>query len=98
MITEAEARNLAMEKILRDWTIKNAEPVIIDEITIEKDFGWVFFYDSSRFLETKEFSDTLLGNAPIIVNKFDCSTHYTGTANETEYYIAEYENSLKSHS
>ena len=84
-----------MKKILGNWNIEDDEPVILDEFTIEKDFGWVFFYQAHRFIETEIFSYCLAGNAPIIVNKFDGSSHYTGTALETEHYIAEYENNLK---
>lgn len=73
MIIKEEARKLALEKILWNWNIENDEPVIFDEFTIEKDFGWVFFYNSRKFVETEEFSYCLAGNAPIIVNRFDGS-------------------------
>jgi Immunity protein 35 len=96
MMNSEQAKELAVTKILQDWNIENDEPVILDEFTIEKDFGWVFFYDSHKFIETKETSYRIFGNAPVIVNRFDGSTHYTGTARETEYYIAEYETSLRS--
>lgn len=96
MITQQEARKRAMQKILQNWNVENDEPFIFDESTIEKDFGWVFFYDSRRFIETEEFSYCLAGNAPIIVNRFDGSAHFTGTAYDTEQYITEYEKNLKS--
>ena len=95
MITKEEARNLVDAEILKDWRVENDVPIIIDEITIERDFGWVFFYDSRRYLETKEFGYMLVGNAPIIVNKFDATLHYTGTAYNIDYYIAEYERKMK---
>jgi len=95
MIAEKEAREMVMGEILRNWTIENDEPVILDELTIEKDFGWIFFYNSRKFIETEEFSYTILGNAPIIINKFDGSLHYTGTAYEVEHYITEYESNLQ---
>ena len=84
-----------MEEILRSWSIENDEPVILDELTIEKDFGWGFFYNSRKFVKTEEFSYMILGNAPIIVNKFDSSLHHTGTTYATEHYITEYEINLK---
>lgn len=83
-----------MEHILQNWNIKGDEPIILDEHTIEKEYGWVFFYSSQKYEETNNFSDALAGNAPIIVNKFDHSIHITGTAFETEHYIAEYEANL----
>ena len=95
MIDKEEARDLAMEKILADWNVENDEPVILDKYTIEKDFGWVFFYSSRKYQETRIISYALAGNAPIIVNKFDSSLYLTGTAQETEYYINKYEAILK---
>jgi hypothetical protein len=94
MINKEKARSLVLEKILNDWNIENDEPVILDEYTIEKDYGWLFFYNSRRFLETEEFKYMIAGNAPMIVNKHHSSLHITGTARETEYYIADYENNL----
>jgi len=76
-------------------SLVNDELVIIDEDTIEKDFGWIFFYQSKKFLETENFSYHLAGNAPYIVNRFDGSFQITGTANEIEYYINDYEKSLE---
>lgn len=67
-------------------------PLIIRrDLTIERPFGWVFFYDSKRHVETGDFRDALLGNAPLIVDRRDGSVHITGTANTVDYYIAEYE-------
>lgn len=68
--------------------------VILDEHTIERSWGWVFFYNSRKYVETNEFEHALLGNAPYIVNRFDGSMHVTGTARPTEHYIAEYESQI----
>lgn len=93
-LSREEARELVWHDILSRWNIEGDEPVILDEFTIEKDFGWVFFYQSRKYIETKNFRFQLAGNAPIIVNKFDGSLNYTGTAYETDHYIKEYENQL----
>ena len=68
--------------------------VILDEHTIEKRWGWVFFYDSRKHQETGDFKYAIAGNAPIIVNRFDGSLHVTGKASPTEDYIVEYEAQL----
>jgi hypothetical protein len=44
-------------------------PKIIDEHTIDMKQGWIFFYDSQEFLETKDFSYAIAGNGPIAVAK-----------------------------
>jgi hypothetical protein len=95
MINRDKAKGLAMERILQ-WRPVGYEPVIVDEDTIERDFGWVFFWTSREYLETQDYHYALAGNCPIIVNKFDGSTHVTGSAHASEYYIKEYEDSLKS--
>jgi hypothetical protein len=79
MIDKETARRLALERLAQSWNIADAHPVILDEATIERDFCWVFFYDSSRHIETGDLSDALAGNAPIIVNKHDGSLHVIGT-------------------
>jgi hypothetical protein len=94
MLNKEKARELAMTRILQ-WKHEGYEPVIIDEETIERPFGWIFFWTSREYIETQDYHYALAGNCPIIVNRFDGSTHVTGTARDTEYYIAEYENDLK---
>ena len=91
MITKDEARTLEFAELSKTWGIEDDEPVIIDEHTIERAFGWVFFYDSLRHQQTQSLGDSLAGNAPVIVNRFDGLLHYPGTALPTEEYIRAYE-------
>ena len=66
--------------------------VILDDATIEQDFGWVFFYQSRQFLQTREPTAKLAGNAPYIVDRHTGALHVTGTARPLEYYISQYAN------
>ena len=95
MIDHEEARKLVIGFINanRRRTEEEAddETVVMDDLTIEKEYGWVFFYNSRRYLETGDMNYALGGNAPIIVEKEDGSLYPTGTAEETEYYIKRYE-------
>ena len=68
-------------------------PVILDKDTIERDFGWVFFYESQEFLNSGDERDRLSSNAPIIVDRRDGSTYPTGTDEPIETYIEAYEKS-----
>ena len=68
----------------------NGEVVILEEHTIETDFGWVFFYQTKRWVETGDMMDGLVGNAPFIIDRRDGSIHVTGTARPTQYYIENY--------
>jgi len=65
--------------------------VLLEDKTIERSFGWVFFYDSRKFLDTHDRLHALLGNAPLIVDRRDGSVHLTGTARPIQFYIERYE-------
>jgi hypothetical protein len=67
------------------------ELVLLTHLTVEFGSGWVFFYDSRRYIESGSISDALAGNAPLIVSKGDGSVHVTGTAHPIEHYIREFE-------
>ncbi|QDS99444.1 hypothetical protein HG15A2_27670 [Adhaeretor mobilis] len=68
----------------------SGELAILDEHTLEVACGWVFFYQSKRFLQTNEIGDALAGNAPILVDSRDDSMHITGTARRVDYYVQNY--------
>lgn len=68
--------------------------VVLEELTIEREWGWVFFYQSSEYIETQNFNSQLVGNAPYIVNKLSRELIETGTAFSIEYYINEYEKQI----
>lgn len=59
--------------------------------TIEKSYGWVFFYNTRRFLETGEFLARLGGNAPILIEKATGTVYVMGTAHPVQYYLDDYE-------
>lgn len=100
MIDQATARRIAAEYIqegkpqlsgsLEGKLAPSFTPVIVDSATLEREFGWVFFYDSEEHQTTGDFRSALLGNAPIIVDREDGSIHATGTAKPVEFYIEEY--------
>ncbi|QBK03740.1 hypothetical protein DW355_02200 [Hylemonella gracilis] len=60
------------------------------------DFGWVYRYNTKAFIETGDFSYTLVGNAPLIVDKIDGGLYVTGTARPLEYYIAQFRVGIRS--
>ncbi len=56
----------------------------------EQDFGWVYIYNSMEFAETGDFLYSLVGNAPVIVDRQDGKLYATGTAKPVEHYLAEF--------
>lgn len=57
---------------------------LFSEQTLEREFGWVFFYG------THNPSVQIAGNAPFIVDRRDGSVHMTGTAHPIEEYLQSY--------
>lgn len=78
------------EKLAAAWVdIVTAGAAVLDlALTMDKPYGWVFFYVSS------DLNDHLGGNAPIIIDRCDCEIRVTGTARPVDYYIRIYERSL----
>ena len=58
-------------------------------------FGWVFFYDTKAYADTRDPLQSSVGNAPIIVDEDTGQIHVTGTASPVEHYIAIYERHRK---
>jgi hypothetical protein len=67
------------------------EWVILDAHTIERRWGWVFFYDSRRHRETGDVRLAVAGNAPYFVRRTDGVVFVTGTAYPIERYIGDFE-------
>lgn len=65
--------------------------VILHGHTLEKPWGWVFFYTSKQFHETGDSRFALAGNAPYIVERETGRLIQTGTALPLDEYIANYE-------
>ncbi len=94
-MNKSEAQKL-VEEVLAKETAKNnsLECVVLVNETIEKEWGWVFFYQNKKYLETGDFRDMLGGNAPYIVNRTTGNIIETGTAQSIKEYISEYEQTL----
>ena len=93
MLTISEAQAIvenAMSALMPD----DEEWVIVDDYTIEKPWGWVFFYNSREYVSTGDPQYQLIGNAPYIVNKATGELADTGTAEDIEVYISRYEATL----
>ena len=93
MICRDEAR-ARVEQVLACWSdgpVAGDSLVILDECTLEKPWGWVFFYTSKQFHETGDSRFALAGNAPHIVERETGRLIQTGTALPLDEYIANYE-------
>ena len=86
---------LDAQKIVQQWIDTRAGEmkgeVVIEEFTIDKPYGWVFFFNRRRFLETRKATDGLAGNGPIIVEKENGALHAFGSAKDPQAYIEEFD-------
>ena len=90
-IDEAQALVYAIVNEPDPYSPDRPELVILEDATIETDWGWIFFYQSSEYLNSGVFGDQVAGNAPYIVDRLTGSATATGTAFPIEHYIEEYE-------
>jgi hypothetical protein len=69
-----------------------AEPIeLVIVETMERPWGWVFFYDSEAHVRSGAFDDMIAGNGPILVERESGRLFLTGTAESTEHYITLFE-------
>lgn len=69
------------------------ELVILDEHTIERPWGWVFFY-TTRGWRDGDINYAVGGNAPYMIGR-DGSIRFAGTSRPVEEHIREYEAELE---
>jgi hypothetical protein len=89
-VTISEARARALAEIEKGFT-QGDEPVIGDDYTQEKSYGWVFFYQSKRYIETGDPSTMLAGNGPVVVLRDDGSVHLLGSALPPDETLRQFE-------
>ncbi|CAB1057826.1 hypothetical protein D1BOALGB6SA_2581 [Olavius sp. associated proteobacterium Delta 1] len=95
MLSKQKAQLLVEAEISKpDYFSPDLQVEIIDSATIEREWGWVFFYQSAEYLKSGKLDAILAGNAPYIVNKHTGELVLLGTALSVETYIEDYESRL----
>ncbi len=80
MLSRQQAEDLVqgiLEEVARDVP---GGVALMNEHTIERPYGWVFFYNSRRFLETGDRLESLCGNSPILIESATGRVTELGTA------------------
>ena len=92
MLSFAQAHDLANSHIRRRFAQRFGDDVVIaDERTIEKAYGWIFFYQRRQYLETGNPRDGLIGLGPLLVDKNTGKIIVFGSFGTTEYWCSLYE-------
>lgn len=91
MLTEKEMLKIA-ENLLSEKSIRSQRELsLLNEHTIRKPYGNIYFFESKKFLETNDYNYALVGNAPFLVENTNGSIVVFGTSRDLSFYITEYE-------
>jgi hypothetical protein len=90
MRTVEQAREAAVAHLAKVEP-NQAPVVVVDSITEEFGVGWVFYYQSARYMVTKDPRDGLVGNAPIFVPRNgappDFISYHRPTSESVEAFV-----------
>lgn len=91
MISETEARQ-KITMLLGEWG-RNVEGglVLVEEVTLTKPYGWIFFYNSRRYMDTRDIFHAIAGNGPVVILADTGEVVTLGTALRSEEEIALFE-------
>lgn len=79
------------QKLVQKWVIANkCDCALMTEATEEYDFGWAFYYQLKKYIETKDYREMLVGHGPILVDRNSAQMFETGSAYSTEHYVKAY--------
>ena len=68
--------------------------VVIDEYTIVKPYGWVFFFNTQKYVKTKDRRCCLIGSGVAIFKSSDSSLTLLPTHLETDIAVKNFEDSI----
>lgn len=90
MISKSEAQKIFEDHVKAD-KFKSEGVELSIELEDEKDYGWIFTYQSKQYLESGDILDALMGNHPCLVAKKDGSVWPLGAGAPREMHLAEFE-------
>jgi len=88
---QAKSRILTELDKISDCCPHGTQFVLMEESTIEKSWGWVFFYQNKQFVDAKTMVEQIAANAPFLVNRGTGKLTKTGTAYDLNHYLQAYE-------
>jgi hypothetical protein len=93
MFNKATAR-AEVERRLEAMCPREDKWVVLDEETIERPFGWIFFYNSEKFAKTGKAFSSLAGNGPVFVNRETEAVDFFGSSPPLAEILERYEAGL----
>jgi Immunity protein 35 len=97
MITQEQAEQLVYERVNRPDPAWPDKPEMIITRTEERALGWVVYWTSRPWHETRDFRHAIAGNGPYLVSREGGTLFETGTAPPIEERILAAERRLQDH-
>lgn len=95
-MTFEQAKKTVTDRLATDkFSLPNDSLIIVDDLTIEKPYAWIFTYTSKLWYETNDNKNAIAGNAPIIVDKQTGKQTSYSTAYNIDSIIDKYEEEQK---
>ena len=69
MLNKEEARKIALTAIADSAKKSGLDYVIIEKLIVEKDFAWVFPFNTREYVETGNIKKIALGISPVVINR-----------------------------
>jgi hypothetical protein len=91
MISKEEAKKRVSEYVNAEYNEEDDELIIVEDETITKDYGWIFFSVSKKYLETQNISDMVVGLGGILFEKESGSIIPFGSGLSIEEHLEAYE-------
>ncbi|HLO17457.1 MAG TPA: YrhB domain-containing protein [Anaerolineales bacterium] len=98
MITVEQAKKIALVQMepLGDYWRKNVPgDELVLAATFEFNEGWLFYFTSQKFLQSKNNADRPIGVGPVIVSKENGQFMLMGSGNTQEEYMSEFREYLQ---
>lgn len=93
-LDEAKSAIYEMLLVQYDGVTPEDTPIIFDEATITKPWGWVFFYNNKRYYQTRDFRWQWVGPGPIFFNRHTAGIREFGSGANLEHALYDYEMEL----
>jgi len=71
------------------------ELVVLEDQTLERSFGWVFFYQTEPYLRTRDIRFMRPGIAPFVVDRFDGTVTFLTSSLPPDVAIDDFERDWK---
>ncbi len=92
MLNLESAKKKVVAYLDSQYKVKDEPLVMIrEDFIVTKDYGWIFSYESKRFLETGELRYRLVGNYPLLIFKDSGEIYPVDTIDDLEKIVKEHQ-------